>query len=70
LKVKIQGSRIYELWVYEDIVVLVTGIAVGVDSADGACPGGDARSVEIAAGVIDVVIGDGWTSGYAVDPTA
>ena len=51
-------------------MVLITGIAVGVDSADGACPGGDARSVEIAAGVIDVVIGDGWTSGYAVDPTA
>jgi hypothetical protein len=60
----------FEFRVQEDVVVLIAGIAVVIGGGDGTGSGRGTGSVEIAAGVVDVVVFDGRVAVDAVDPTA
>ena len=54
----------------EDVVELVTGIAIIIGAGYCADAGRDTSAVEIAAGVIEIIIADRRCAGCAVDPTA
>ncbi|TKJ38439.1 hypothetical protein CEE37_13050 [candidate division LCP-89 bacterium B3_LCP] len=56
--------------IQENIEVLIAWIAIIVGGGDGACTRRYAGSIEVTAAVVYVIVGDGWVSGYAVDPTA